>query len=265
MLEITKINENIYRTTLPYKDIFTTIYTIRTPDGVLLFDAASYDTDAENYILPFLKEVGVSPEALKYIFISHNHADHAGGLKSLISFFPEACIVSRSPEIKTAYAEGYQLIAPEQDDVILGVLRVITIPGHTADSMALLDTRTNTLITGDCLQVYGIVGSQDWASNIRLPAEHLQALEKVRALDADQIITAHDYYPCGYRADGKEQARQMVDNCEAPLRRLQKLICEDPDLDDARIRELYNNDPKAPTIRLAVVAAMRAAMEAGKL
>jgi hypothetical protein len=42
MESITQISEHIHRLTLPYKDIFTTVYTVRTPEGVLLFDAASF-------------------------------------------------------------------------------------------------------------------------------------------------------------------------------------------------------------------------------
>lgn len=265
MQEIVQINKHIHRTTIPYKDIFTTIYTIRTDEGVMLFDAASYDTDAQAYVLPFLQKVGVSAEELKYIFISHNHADHAGGLHCLAPHFPKARILSRSPDLMTRFAPTCHFAAPEEGDVYMGVLEVVTIPGHTLDSMAVLDRRTNTMITGDCLQVYGIVGSQDWASNIRFPAEYLEALEKVRGLNPDQIVTAHDYYPCGYRAEGQAEARKMIDMSEAPMRRLQKLIVEHPELGDDEIRALYNNDPQAPTLRLTVVSAMRAAVEAGRI
>ena len=52
MTGIKKINENIYKINTPYKDIFTTVCTVKTPDGVLIFDAASYDEDVESYILP---------------------------------------------------------------------------------------------------------------------------------------------------------------------------------------------------------------------
>lgn len=265
MLHITKINENIHRVTLPYKDIFTTVCTIRTPAGVVLFDAGSFDTDAGDYIVPFLEEMGVRKEELKYIFISHNHGDHSGGLKCLMPYYPEACIATRSPELKGRYEQDYKVIVPEEGDMLLDMLQVVTIPGHTLDSMALLDGRTNTMVTGDCLQVYGIVGSQDWASNIRFPVEHLQALEKVRAIKAEQIITAHDYYPCGYRADGKAEVEQMIDNCIVPIHRLVKLIRENPQLDDGQIRELYNDAPNTPTARLGVVTATREAIETGKL
>ncbi len=265
MGEITKINENIYRATLPYKDIFTTVYAIRTPAGAVLFDAGSFDTDAQEHIVPFLEEVGVGKEELKYIFISHNHGDHSGGLKCLMPYYPHAEIFSRSPDVREKYQQDYSVVAPEEGDILLDTLTVITIPGHTLDSMALLDKRTNTLITGDCLQVYGIVGSQDWAANIRFPVEHLQALEKVRALDVDQIITAHNYYPYGYRADGKAEVAQMIDGCITPIHRLVKLIRDNPSLSDGQIRGLYNDTPNTPTARIGVVTATRAAIEAGKL
>lgn len=264
-MEITKINENIHRITLPYKDIFTTVYAIRTPMGALLFDAASYDTDAENYIVPFLEEVGISKEELKYVFISHKHADHAGGLNGLLEFYPDVCIVTRNPELKDTYGADYAVLMPDEEDVLLGMLKVVTIPGHTMDSAALLDLRDHTMVTGDCLQAYGIVGSQDWASNIRFPAEYLKALTKVRQLEIRSVVTAHNYYPYGYRADGKEGVLRMIDACEMPIRRLQRLICDNPRLVDEQIRALYNDDPHAPTIRTTVVAAMRDAIAEGRV
>lgn len=40
MKNIQKINENIYRLTMPYKDIFTTVYTIKTDNGILFLTQA---------------------------------------------------------------------------------------------------------------------------------------------------------------------------------------------------------------------------------
>jgi len=265
-MSITQINENIYRLTIPYKDVFTTVYTIRTPEGVALFDAASYDTDAEEYIIPFLQTVGVTAEELKYVFVSHNHGDHAGGLKGFLPFYPDVTVASRSPKIRDRMgSESHRVIVPQEGDILLGTLQVVTIPGHTVDSAALLDLRDHTMITGDCLQVHGIVGSQDWASNILHPAKYLAALEKVRKLPVKQLVTAHDYCPTGYRAEGREAVLNMIDNCEKPMRRLQKLILDNPEKDDLQIRELYNDTPNAPTIREGVVKAMRAAISEGEI
>ena len=74
-----RINDSVYRTTLPYKDIFTTVYLLWAGDEAVLFDAASFDADFD-VLYPLLCAQGVTSENLKYIFISHNHTDHAGGL-----------------------------------------------------------------------------------------------------------------------------------------------------------------------------------------
>ena len=118
MNNISKINENIYRLTIPYKDIFTTVYIVKTENGVLLFDVASFDDDIENYIVPFLDELEISSDMLKYVFISHNHSDHSGGLKEFMKRFPKVCIISRNPKLKEQY-ENYDIYVPE-DDVFYG-------------------------------------------------------------------------------------------------------------------------------------------------
>lgn len=257
------VNKDILRLTTAYKDIFTTVYLLKTPQGAVLFDAASYDSDIEDHVLPFLEAAGVAPKELKYVFISHNHKDHSGGLARLMAEFPELCIISRSETLREAY-NGHSFLLPEDGDMLLDAFRVVTIPGHTLDSSALLDIRTMTLITGDCLQQYGIRGSGDWAANISYPTEHLAALEKVRALGAERIVTAHDYVPCGFQAEG-DGVFKMLDACVEPLNRLRSLIESNSELDDGQIRELFSDTQNHLTINVRVVAAMRAAAEKGAL
>lgn len=93
----------IKRLVLPYKDIFTTVYLIMTPKGAILFDTASYNEDVDYSIIPFLEEHGITSETLKYVFISHNHRDHVGGLKRFMQIYPDTCIVSRSDALADNY------------------------------------------------------------------------------------------------------------------------------------------------------------------
>ena len=60
---------------------------------------------------------------------------------------PQAVVVSGNPDLKEAY--GDRVLVPEDGMLLLNRFQVVTIPGHTADSAALLDTQINTLITGD--------------------------------------------------------------------------------------------------------------------
>ena len=259
MKHFEKIAENIYRITTPYKDIFTTVYLLIAEKGAILFDAASFDADVDDVLVPALAELGVTPQ---YVFISHNHRDHAGGLTRFAACYPETTIVSRSPVLREKY-EGHPFLFPEEGTMLLDTYRVIPIVGHTQDSAALLDTRTNTLITGDCLQLWGICGSEDWASNINFPTEHWQALNKLEKMPIAAIYTAHDYYPLNYFAVGEEAVARYIAACREPLLRIKKLIVGAPEADDATVRALYNAREGIPTVREAVVRAVRKSVSAG--
>ena len=261
MKHFEKITESIWRYTLAYKDIFTTVYLLKCDAGFVLFDAASFDEDFET-LCEILDGAGVTKENLKYIFISHNHRDHAGGLQKLIAAYPDTTIVSRSETLAKKY-ENYRVFVPVAGDMLLDTYRVIPIVGHTADSAALFDVRTNTLVTGDCLQLYGICGAEDWAANINFPSEHLQALRQLGEMQINAIYTAHDYYPLGYCAQGEEAVRAYLAACLAPLEKMRDLILAHPAATDADVRATYNAQAGIPTVREAVIRAVRAAMQNG--
>ena len=259
MKRFEKISKNLYRITTPYKDIFTTVYLLIAEKGAILFDAASFDEDIDEVIAPALTELGVTPD---YVFISHNHRDHAGGLSRFAAHYPEATIVSRSPVLREKY-EGHPFLFPEEGTLLLDTYRVIPIVGHTQDSEALLDTRNDTLITGDCLQLWGICGSEDWASNINFPTEHWQALDKLEKMPIAAIYTAHDYHPLDYFAVGKEAVARYITACREPLLRIKELIVTHPEADDAAVRAMYNAQRGVPTVREAVVKAVRKSVTEG--
>ncbi len=256
MINTQRINKDIHRLTIPYKDIYTTIYTVHTDQGVLLFDSGSYDEDIENYVVPFLEELGITPQMLKCVFISHNHADHAGGLASLIKIYPETRIFSLSEPLLEKFSDC-SVYNPKDRDIILEVLKVVTIPGHTMDSSAILDTRTKTLISGDSLQLYGNYGSGKWGANISFPSKHIEAIDKLRSMDIQCILTAHDYHPCGHIYVGKDEVARSLDCCIEPLRRVEYLILQHPDLNDEQICGIYNSSENLPTLGEHVVSAIR--------
>ncbi len=255
-MEYTRINENIHRMTIPYKDIFTTVYTVESEEGAILFDAATFESDITDYIVPMLDELNITKDKLKYIFISHNHADHAWGAPFLAERYPDAVILTRSQALVDKYPE-LNIKMMKGGEGILSYFEVVEIPGHSADSSALYDKRTKTLITGDSLQLYGIFGSQDWGSNIGMPAEHLKAVDRVSAMDIEAIYAAHDFHPYGYAFVGKEAVKLALRACTEPLLNMKKLIEENPTLSDAEIREIYNASAKIPPVREGVFRKVR--------
>lgn len=255
-MKIEHIGEYITRTTIPFKDIFTTVYTVKTEEGFLLFDTASYECDVDDVILPTLKELGITEDNLKYIFISHRHGDHAGGLRRLLTYFPKTTVLSRSASLAQETPEGI-FHSPEEGEKILGHLSVVTIVGHTRDAAAIYDERTKMLITGDCLQLFGIFGSGEWGANISFPAEHLAEIEKLGKMEIESIYTAHDYHPYGYAYIGREAVENALDASARPLLTMKKMIENHPDCNDDMISDLYHASAKLPTVATRVFAAVR--------
>ena len=247
-----KIAENIFRLTIPYKDIFTTVYLIKRDNGSILFDAASYPEDIEEHVIPFIKSHDTE---LKYVFISHNHTDHAGGLETLLKYYPSVKVISRSRELKEKFA-SYDVYCPEDGEEFCEGFKAIAIEGHTYDSMGVYNTESRLLISGDCLQLYGIYGSGEWGANIGLVKGHIDAVNKLKGMDIESIYTAHDYHPMGYAYNGKENATKALDFCLEPLYRINELIKAFPEKNDVEIREIYQKE-KLPTVKLPIFTAVR--------
>ena len=243
------------RLTVPFKDIFTTIFTVETQEGVLIFDTGTYPEDITHRLLPFLAERNIRLDAVRAIFISHSHGDHAGGLATLAPLVPDARIYTRSKKLAEQFPA--QSDQPEDGEVILGDLQVVTIPGQSKDSMGLLDLREETLLSGDCLQLYGIFGSGKWGSNITLPTLHFQALEKLASLPIRRIYAAHDYHPQGWCFEGEKAVAEAIENCRKPLYVIRDLIREHPDLSDEQLAELFRDGGNRPAIHNGVVTAVR--------
>lgn len=258
-----EVAKNIYRVTTPYKDIYTTVIVIKTSLGAVLFDTATYREDVENVILPALDKLEIHGDDLKYIVLSHSHADHAGGLQWVAEAFPKALILSGNSAMKEKY--GDVLRCPEDGQLILDTLQILSVPGHSADSLCLLETATKTLISGDSLQLYGIYGSGAWGANVGLPAEHLEAVEKLRKLEIHRIIASHDYHPYGYMAEGKEAVRKYLDACGEALYRMLDFIRSREETDAEDLAMIYNAQSGLPTVNPRIFKAIYTAADLGRM
>lgn len=255
---ITLLSSRTRRITIPYKDIYTSVFILDTPEGAILFDTAFSAYDVDTFILPELKR-----RNLRYIFISHNHKDHARGLDRLMEVNPEASIVTQNDALAEKFAD-FSVLRPHDGDMLLDTFQVVNIPGHTADSQGLLDTRTKMLFTGDGLQAYGIYGEGQWGACIRCIPEHLAALEKLKTLDITNLVMSHDYHPYGNEVYGTEDIRKCLDICAEALLRVKEVVSAHPELSDQEVADLYNKDSGLPAVPDFVVEAIRAAISENK-
>lgn len=207
-MQFCSIDPYVKRLLVPFDYLYTSVYLFETSNGVILYDCADL-AGAEKYLLPALKEEGVD---VKTIVVSHDHGDHSGGLPAVLRAYPKACVLAGKSEL---YCEGLpagetvrverQLTDGERlaDDVF-----AMALPGHTQDCFALFDRRTGTIFTVDAVQAGGVLPK--YPTYAEKPNEYLSSLEKVRDCGAKRLIAAHDYFPCGDRADGEKEIDEYL-------------------------------------------------------
>jgi len=114
-------------------------------EGIIVIEAA-FDYSVKDEVIDGLKKVGLDPNKVKYVVLSHAHGDHDGGAKFL------------QDEIKGAHlvygAEDWDLVKQNpnrmggqakkdltgDDGMIISVgdasLKVVTMPGHTPGTLS---------------------------------------------------------------------------------------------------------------------------------
>jgi metallo-beta-lactamase class B len=112
-------------------------WVLKTSDGLVLIDTLNNTGEAENIIIPGMRKLGLNPDQIKLVILTHFHNDHTGGM----------------PYFR---AKGIRILASEQDWGNLGgmpnpeaairdgqVIKVgdtsitmLLIPGHTPGTVA---------------------------------------------------------------------------------------------------------------------------------
>jgi metallo-beta-lactamase class B len=54
-------------------------WALKTNSGIVLFDALNNETEAREIIVPGLTTFGLDPKDVKWVIVTHSHADHYGG------------------------------------------------------------------------------------------------------------------------------------------------------------------------------------------
>jgi metallo-beta-lactamase class B len=116
-------------------------------EGIIILEAL-FDYAAGDEIVGGLRKLGLDIKSVKYVVLSHAHADHDGGAKLLQDTIPSARLVYGGPDWdaidkSTTRAGG----KPKRDTVgadgmTLSVgdasVRIVATPGHTAGTLSFL-------------------------------------------------------------------------------------------------------------------------------
>lgn len=189
---------------------------ITSPAGHILIDGAS--PKAAVQIAAHIRKLGFKPEDIRYILVSHEHFDHAGGIAELQAL--SGATVVTSPAAMPVLASGktdkgdpqfgsrlpdMKPVAPirtvrDGDSVDLGGLSVKAhyTPGHTQGGIswtwqAVEQGKTLNLVYADSLNAIAGPGFR-YSANTLYPtakADIERSIARVAALPCDILVTAH--------------------------------------------------------------------------
>ena len=120
-------------------------WALTSKEGIILIDTI-YPYNSEPLILGGMKKLGLDAKNIRYVLISHAHADHIGGAEMLQTRY-KARIVMGAPDWEWVekYPNRYKTMAPKRDIVANDGMKItlgdsaVTVwltPGHTPGTLS---------------------------------------------------------------------------------------------------------------------------------
>jgi glyoxylase-like metal-dependent hydrolase (beta-lactamase superfamily II) len=202
-------------------------YLLVSGSEALLIDAGVGHPDHLAAIAQALTEHGA---ALTTVVVTHNHPDHATGVRALAAVFPRA-VFAKFPWPDDAAPEGvrWRPLA-DGDDIRFGrdAVTAVHTPGHAPDHLALWHNPTRTLFSSDLVIAGGSVMIE--ASRGGSLSQYLHSLERMLKLAPDRLLPAHgpviDDPPAvvhAYLEHRRRRERQVIAALEAGHRTVEAI------------------------------------------
>lgn len=217
------------------------IYLVNGGSELALIDAGTgLGTDQ---VLDNIREEGFNPRDIRYLFLTHFHADHIGGAASLHRAIPGLTVlaskvgadwVRTGDEVKCSldmgkkggyYAPSYRLepcpVGVELvDEQVIQVgevtIKAYDAPGHSSGHLVFVmtDRKLSYLFSGDALFFGGKILLQSiWDCDLQ---EHMKSIRRMADLKVDVFLPGHD---CFSMRDGHrhiEMAIGWLERCLTP-------------------------------------------------
>lgn len=208
-------------------------YMIKTDKGIVQVDAGNNAAEMQNYNLPALQSLGLSPSyPLKAVFLTHGHGDHDGGAMYLRdNLNPEFFLGSGDNSLSSP--KPYSPTPIDSSDLSMRQLSiggmpftVLPTPGHTPGSTSAV----LTVRDGGKERKVLINGGQSMTSSIPQVAQYLGSIERTyamaKATKVDGVMTPHVYWDGtaakldDINANGRTNPSQFIFGHETVMRQL---------------------------------------------
>ena len=120
-------------------------WALTTREGIILIDTI-YPYNSEELIIGGMRKLGFDPKNIKYVLISHAHADHIGGAEMLQTRYGSRVVMGGPDwDLVEKYPNRYKTMAPKRDIVATDGMEItvgdtaVTIwltPGHTPGTLS---------------------------------------------------------------------------------------------------------------------------------
>ena len=237
---------------------FNSVYLIAAREPTLIEAASAADGPV---LFAALEALGVGPDDLAHVVVTHVHLDHAGGVGHAAARFPRATVwvhergaphlvdptrlvqstarTYGAERMQTLYGEtlpvGSERVraVTDGDRIELGdrTLHVVGTPGHASHHVALHDPETGAVFSGEA------IGSHlPWADVYRpaLPAPEvdvelaLASIERIRAARPSVVLTSH-FGPVTDPETGLARAAERIRAWSETVRRALEDDADAPD------------------------------------
>ncbi len=173
IVEPTKLFDNIYF--VGYEGVGAFI--VNTTQGIILIDAMWTNDDAKNVIIPGIEKLGLNPKDIKYLLVTHEHADHYGGANYIEKTYKSKILMSEvawngihdpnalvlvdpfgNKSSDLPLPQSYQKV-DDKEIISLGEtnIKVLLTPGHTKGAISLVINTTDNNIDHD-VSIWGGTG-----------------------------------------------------------------------------------------------------------
>jgi metallo-beta-lactamase class B len=112
-------------------------WVLKTSDGLVLFDTLNNTDEAANIVVPGIRKLGLDPDQIKVVILTHSHNDHSGGMpyfrskeKRVIVSEADWGALGGEPNAESVIRDGQELKLGDTS------ITLFLIPGHTPGTIA---------------------------------------------------------------------------------------------------------------------------------
>ncbi len=176
-------------------------WAIQTTDGFVLFDSLNNPDEAKQYVEGGMAKLGLDPAKIKYIILTHEHADHFGGAKYLKEKYGAHIIASAIAWEGMAHdtGRGAKLVPAHDTDIADGqkltlgdvTLTFYLTPGHSDGTISTI-FKTTDHGAPHVVGFFGGLGSPHTASNRNTIIKSVNRWRSIAAAaGVDTLIANH--------------------------------------------------------------------------